>query len=192
MRNRTLTRDEALEEYLAYKIRLWEYLNCAQLISDIKDGKYMPDFPLSRGAFKFGSTFENLTFGLFASLMDKHGAALNVFDVWKTLYPEKVHRIDEVWKEVEPQIKLMRQFRNDVAFHASKNLRRYLETYTAFHKNRGPGAAAMRKFGRLAAELLKEEHKTLPDFSNEIDPILKRAVPSANRQVIDGLKSIFL
>ena len=123
--------------------------------------------------------------------MDKHGEALNVFDVWKILYPEKVQRIDEVWKKVEPHIKLIRQFRDNVAFHACKNLRRYFETYISFYKNKKT-AATMREFGRLAAELLKEEHKALPDFSNEIDPILKKTVRSAGRGGIDGLKSIFL
>jgi len=175
-----------------YQIRLFEYLNCFEVVLDIKNGKYKPDFPLSRGAVKFGSTFENLTIGLFASLMDKHGAALNVFDVWKILYPEKVQRIDEVWKKVEPHIKLIRQFRNDVAFHANKNLRRYFETYLSFHQKSTELAAAMREFGRLATELLKEEHTALPDLGNEVDPILKKAFPGKSRQQIDRLKSIFL
>jgi len=55
MRNRILTRAEALEEYLVYRIRLFEYLNCVQVVADVKYGKYKPDFPLSRGAVKFGA-----------------------------------------------------------------------------------------------------------------------------------------
>jgi hypothetical protein len=192
MRNRRLTRAEAVEEYLVYQIKLFEYLNCCQAVLDIKTGKYKPEFPLSRGAVKFGSTFENLTFGLFASLVDPVKMSLNVFDVWVVLYPGKAQRIVQVWKKVEPHIKLIRQFRNDVAFHANKNLRRYFETYLSFHQKSTELAAAMREFLRLATELLKEEHTALPDLGNEIDPILKKAFPGKSRQQIDRLKSIFL
>jgi hypothetical protein len=61
--------------------------------------------------------------------------AVNVLDVGVVLYPEKEQRIVEVWKKVEPHIDLIRRFRNDVAFHANKNLRRYLETRGSFDES---------------------------------------------------------
>jgi hypothetical protein len=39
---------------------------------------------------------------------------------------------------------------------------------------------------------MKEQQKALPNFPNEIDPILKKAGPSASPQEIAGLKSFFV
>jgi hypothetical protein len=192
MRDRKLTRAEAVEEYLVYQIRLFDYLHCFQAALDIKDGKYKPESVLGHGPVEFASTFCNLSLGLFASLMDPQNMALDVFDVWVVLYPEKEAKIIEVWKEIEPHIQLVRDFRNDVAFHANKNLRRYLETRGSFFDKRAKVMVAMQVFWGLAAELIKDQHKALPDFDNEIDPILKKAVPGASREQIDNLKSVFI
>jgi hypothetical protein len=91
LRDRKLTRVEALEEYLVYQIRLIEALQCIQMVSDIGTGKYKPEpeNPWGSGPDEFRSTLFNLTIGLYASLMDKQDMAVNVFDVWVVLYPEK-------------------------------------------------------------------------------------------------------
>jgi hypothetical protein len=43
MRYRKLTRPQALEEYLVYQIKLFEYLQCFGVELDIIDGKYKPE-----------------------------------------------------------------------------------------------------------------------------------------------------
>ena len=123
---------------------------------DIKDGKYKPESLLGHGSIEFANTLRNLSYGLFASLIDPENMAVNVFDVWVVLYPEKEKRIVDVWKRVEPYIQLIRDFRNDVAFHANKNLGRYLRTRGSFHEKRAEIIAAMQEFWGLAAELIKE------------------------------------
>jgi hypothetical protein len=192
MRDRKLTRAEALEEYLVYQIRLFEYLNCFQAALDIKDGKYKPQPSLGQELTQVVATFRNLSFGLFASLMDPQNMALDVFDVWVVLYPEKEAKIVDIWKKVEPYIQIIRDFRNDVAFHANKNLRRYLQTRGSFFEKRAEITGAMQEFWSLAAELIKEQHKVLPNFDNEIEPILKKAVPDASQEQLGALKSIFI
>jgi hypothetical protein len=194
MRNRKLTRAEALEEYLVYQIRLIEALQCVQMVSDIVTGKYKPEpeNPRGSGPDEFRSTLFNLTIGLFASLMDPQDVAVNVFDVWVVLYPEKQQRILEVWKKIEPHIQLIRAFRNDVAFHANKNFRRYLNTRGLFEVKKAEMMPAVGEFWVLAGQLMREQSKALPDFANDIDPILQKAVPRASREQIDRLKSIFI
>lgn len=192
MRNRKLTRAEALEEYLVYQLRLFDYLHCFRAALDIKDGKYKPEADLGHGPNEFASTFRNLSFGLFSSLMDPQNMALDVFDVWVVLYPDKEKKIIEVWKKVEPCIQLIRDFRNDVAFHANKNLRRYLETRGTFFEKRSEIMPVMQEFWGLAAELMKEQDKALPEFANEIEPILKKAAPGATPEKLSILKSIFV
>jgi hypothetical protein len=39
---------------------------------------------------------------------------------------------------------------------------------------------------------MREQSKALPDFADDIDPILQKAVPGASREQIDRLKSIFI
>jgi len=135
MRDRRLTRAEAIEEYLVYQIRLYEYLHTFKIVLDIKDAKYKPETPLGHGSDEFLGTLRSLSYGLFASLMDPQNMALDVFDVWVVLYPEKEKRIIDTWKKIEPHIQLIRDFRNDVAFHANKNLRRYFETRVCSMRN---------------------------------------------------------
>jgi hypothetical protein len=192
MRDRRLTRSEALEEYLVYQIRLYEYLHCFQIIQDMVEDKYKPESSLGHGSTEFLGTLRNTSYGLFASLMDAQNMALDVFDVWVVLYPGKEARIIEVWKKVEPYIQLIRDFRNDVAFHANKNLRRYFETRRLFKEKRKEVIAAMQEFWGLAAELIREQDKALPNFRNEIEPFLKKAVPGASGEEIERLKDFFI
>jgi hypothetical protein len=39
---------------------------------------------------------------------------------------------------------------------------------------------------------VQEEHKALPNFRKEIDPILNKAAPGASREEIERLKSLFI
>src|SRR6266403_4518023 len=115
-------------------------------------------------------------------------SSFDVFDVWVVLYPEKEAKIGDIWKKVEPYIQIIRDFRNDVAFHANKNLRRYLKTRGSFYEKRVEIIAAMQEFWGLAAELIKEQDKVLPNFRAEIEPFLKKALPEANSGEIEKLK----
>lgn len=192
MRDRKLTRDEALEEYLIYLIRLYEYLRTFKIVLDIQDGKYKPEVLLGHSPDEFQGTLRSLSYGLFASLMDAQKMALDVFDVWVVLYPKDEERIVATWKKIEPYNQLIRDFRNDVAFHANKNLRRYFETRRLFREKREEVIAAMREFWSLAAELIQKQDQALPNFRDQIGPVLKRAFPGANDTDIETLKDYFI
>lgn len=192
MRDRKLTRDEALEEYLVYQIRLYEYVHTFKIVLDINDEKYKPELLLGHGPSEFMQTLRNLSYGLFASLMDAQNMALDIFDVWVVLYPDKEAQIVETWKKIEPHIQLIRDFRNDVAFHANKNLRRYFETRRLFNDKRKEIVSAMQEFWGLAAELIKEQEKALPNFRKEIEPYLKKAVPGVEAEGLEKLKDYFI
>lgn len=192
MRDRKLTRSEALEEYLIYLLRLHEYLRTFKIVLDIQDGKYKPEALLGHGPDEFLGTLRSLSYGLFASLMDPQNMALDVFDVWVVLYPGEEAKIIDTWKKIEPHIQLIRDFRNDVAFHANKNLRRYFETRRWFKEKRQEVIAAMQQFWSLAAELIQKQDQALPKFRDEIGPVLKKAFPGANDEEIEQLKDYFI
>lgn len=105
MRNRRLSQDEAYEEYLVYQIRLFEYSEMFQIELDICEGRYEPTI-LGHGRAEFATTVRNYLTGIFASLMDRQGGALNVFAVWVELYPEdQKAEIVRVWKAIEPNVR---------------------------------------------------------------------------------------
>jgi hypothetical protein len=174
MRNRKLTHEEAIEEYVIYRLRTCEFLRIFQIALDIIDDTYKPRDPLGHGAGEFIGNLRAVSAGLFASLIDKHTDALNVFDVWLALFPGKKDRIDETWRKIEPQIDLIRDHRNHIAFHANKDPGVYFETYYRFKEKSAEITTAMQEFWKLAVELMNDEGNTLPDLRKEIEPVLKK------------------
>lgn len=192
MRNRRLTREEALEEYLVYRKRIREFLDLAQIATDVKEGKYSPRDLLGRGPERFSEALADVITGLFSSMCDRNASALNVFDVWLVLFPEKKDKINETWEKIEPQVKAVRNYRNDVVAHTNKNLRRYVKARLGFHEKRQEIVEALQKFFGLAAELMRAESTTMPELGTEVDPIIKKIFPALRDQEIQILKDYFL
>ena len=187
MRDRKLGREEALGEYIVYRLRTYEFLHIFQVVMDIIAGTYKPQNALGHDPHEFVGSLRTATVGLFASFVDAQANALDVFDVWRVLFPEKEARIVETWKKVEPVMQTIRDYRNDVAFHANKNLRRYFDTRSRFLEQKQEIVAAMQDFFGLAAELLKAEETALPDFRSEVEATLKESLPRLGE---DGLKKL--
>jgi len=186
MRERKLTRDEALGEYLVYQIKLYEFLHMFQINLDLMKHKYAPENSLGHKTEDFFATTRVALYGLFASLMDPQPHALNVFDVWVALYPEEEARIRETWRAIEPHVQLMRDYRNDISFHANKDLRRYFRTRSAFQGNADVLVPAMQQFWDLAAYLIRNQSKALPDFAREIEPILRKVIAEEDIEQAKG------
>lgn len=192
MRRRNLTREEALGEYLIYRKRVRELLDIAQIAKDIKQRVYQPHDILGRGPDRFSETVGDTLMGLFASLLDRHKAALNVFDVWIALYPQMKTEIEGTWKKVEPCVQLVREYRNSVVAHANKDLAQYVKARVRFQEKRQEIIEAMQKFLQLAANLMRQEPVALPALSAEVEPILRKLLPNPRSQSIQGLRNYFL
>lgn len=191
MRNRKLTQDEAFEEYLVYQIRLFEYIEMFQIELDICEGRYKPTI-LGHGRAEFATTVRNCLTGMFASLMDKQGDAIDVFDVWAELYPEdRKAEIVRVWKAIEPNVKTIREFRNNVAFHTNKSLAEYLRVRGNFNDQRAEVVKAMQEFFGLAATLMKAQ-RTIPNFEERLDFTLKKKFPEVGAGKLQRLKEYFI
>ncbi|MGH9351519.1 MAG: hypothetical protein ACRD18_08095 [Terriglobia bacterium] len=191
MPTRNLTREQALEEYLIYRIRLRELLDMGQVLRDIKECRYAPH-RRARGSEEFSDTVGHALMGLFASLLDPQSHALDAFDVWLVLFPRKKGKINKTWKEVKPHVQLIRDYRNDIACHANKSLRRYGQTLVKFQDGRSGIVKAMQAVIDLAAELRRDEPTAIPKLRSEIEPILKKCCPTLSAQQIEGLKDYFL
>jgi len=172
MQGRTLSRKDALAEYLVYRRRTYEHLHMFQILLDLKDKTYTPQNSFSKN---FTDTVQHMVLGVFASLMDSHRQALNVFDVWVALYPSEKTRIEETWRRIKPHIKLIRDLRNKVCFHACKNLRDYIKALRTYEENTQVIGGAMAEFGKLAKDLIGKESESLPNLKEEAGPILRKA-----------------
>jgi hypothetical protein len=138
----------------------------------------------------------DLLTGLFASLMDRDESALNVFDVWLTLFPEKKDKINKVWSQVKPCTGIIREYRNNVVCHINKNLSQYMRVQFRYSTRVDETGQTIKVFAGLAAELMRAENRSLPGLRAEIDPILRAAIgklESAAQDVdIERVKDTFL
>jgi hypothetical protein len=192
MKKKRLSREEALEEYLVYRRRVRELLDLAQIARDIKRNRYKPEDLLGRGPDRFSQTVGQVLVGLFASLIDRDAAALNIFDVWLVLFPAKKDIIIKIREEVRPHVELIWDYRSKIAFHANRNVYQYVNTYRKFAESHDEITAAMQKVMRLAAELMRDEKNALPNLRADVDPILSAKFPRLASEQIEGLKDYFL
>ncbi|MGO9273384.1 MAG: hypothetical protein ACLQOO_24625 [Terriglobia bacterium] len=191
MRQRKLTPDEAFEEYLVYQIRLFEYMEMFQVELDICEGSYKPKV-LGHGQAEFSTTVRTYLTGIFASMVDVPKGSLNVFDVWLALYPEdRKDEILRVWKAIESTVDAIREYRNKVAFHASKSLKEYLKVRGSFFANRKDVIKAMQEFLRLAETLMRAQG-TILGFETRLDRALKTNFPDENAEKLQQLKQYFI
>lgn len=192
MRDRILTRKEAVEEYLSYQIRLYDYLHTVQIILDLKDGVYKPHEILGHGPEYFSETVRNVSYGFFANLMDSQNHALNIFDVWRVLFPDQEKDIVATWERIKPYDQLIKDYRNNVCFHINKDLKTYFAVRRCFRENRPQIMEAMQCFWDLAARLIRLQAVALPDFRSEIHAVLKAAVPDFDEGQLERAKDFFI
>lgn len=190
MRNRKLGQEEAFEEYLVYQIRVLELLEIFQIEIDIIEGRYEPRM-LGHGRDEFMTTIRTYWTGLFASLIDKNKDSLNVFDVWKELYPDRTEEIEAVWEKLKGVVEAIRAFRNNVAFHVNSSLKAYMRVRGDFYDNRKEVVAAVQEFLGLATLLMREQRE-IPDFEARVDRTLNACFPGENPEKIRRLKEYLI
>ena len=125
--------------------------------------------------------------------MDMPGDSLNVFDIWVELYPKDGKaEIVRVWKAIESTVKLIRAYRNNVAFHTNKSLGRYLKARGSPYGKKGQEVVkAMQTFFGLAATLIRAQ-RTIPDFEARLDRVLKKNLPDESPGKLQRLKEYFV
>jgi hypothetical protein len=187
MRERKLSREDALAEYFVYRVRTVEHLQMLQILLDLKERRYVPENPFTRNPTE---TVQHMLLGLFASLMDSSRQALNVFDVWVVLYPSEKTRIEETWSRIETHVRVIRDLRNNISFHAAKDLGNYVRALRTYEENAQAIGSAMREFGKLAGDLFNREPEALPNLRDEAGPVLRKA--GVAEEYIERFKDYFL
>ncbi len=171
MRNRKLTRDEALREYPMYKIRLFEFINYSNVFMDTVEDFYVPI-----NLIDTKDALRNLQFGLFYSLFDSNGDSINVFDMWKALHPTLADEIVAVWERIKPFETTLRKYGGTITFHMTNDPARFVSGWEAvwnmkFVEEFGEAQGVFLALNKKLAEM-----ESTPEFRDEIRKVLERDV----------------
>ena len=119
----------------------------------------------------FAETLYVAIIGWFAVLVDQSKDGMDVFPLWKQLFPRHGRAIDRVWKKIEPDWILIRDFRDNVAFHSAKP-KKYFDVRLSMHTEKSRVVKALDAFVSLQACLTRRESKELSDFVTETENLL--------------------
>jgi hypothetical protein len=127
VQHRKLSRSEAVEQYLISLLKLDELLQLNLLWTVIKEHQHQrsatdADVRLVRA----GPAVVVAMFAWFDSLVDRTAKALNMFDVWASLFPEQIERIRDLQNRFQTELALIRRFRTITGSHAHNRLREHI------------------------------------------------------------------
>src|SRR5271169_3725802 len=111
-------RKHDLRRYMIYRIKLMEWLQVFLLWIGCKEGSVNPPNTMGHDGQDFQETLRTVLLSWLSTIVDTHRDGLNVFDLWLRLYPQHSERISQVRAEIEPQLTVLRDFRDRVGFHA--------------------------------------------------------------------------
>lgn len=185
MQKRRRTFEEAIDEYLVFQLRLSEFIHLFQIAIDEKRA---PRTKVSLPYDDVFGTLQSAAGGWFVSLLDKNSSALNIIDVWLVLFPRREAEIRELWDNIAPHVKLLREYRDNVVFHSNKSLKRQFEVRKKFADNRPGITKTFQQFVKLAARLIGEQSE-IPNFNEAVKQRLRFALPGAD---VDELSKLFV
>jgi hypothetical protein len=165
-----LRRDD-LKRYVIYRMKSLELLHFYLLLKDLNESGHCPENGLNHDARMFASSVRTVAVSWLATYVDQSRNGMNVFDLWRRLFPKYEKEIDRVWEKLEPQLKLIENFRNKVGFHAGSPM----QYFAARDKIRGMNPqleAAMDAFMDLQMLMYKHEEEELPDFFSAAEDLL--------------------
>ena len=164
-------RRDALRRYVLFRMKSLELLHFYLLTAALTEHGYTPPNDLQHDGTDFANSVRTACIGWLATIVDQTREGMNVFDLWRQLFPKHGKEIERVWKVMEPQMEVIKEFRDRVAFHVDTPLK----FFAARDKVRTPSpalAAAVQSFMDLEILLLRKEDEELPDFVPAAEELL--------------------
>jgi hypothetical protein len=153
----------AMRRYVIARIKDMELLHLQLILGELRNDKCVPANLMGHISADFARSMQTVALAWFATLVDQSRDGLNVFDLWRQLFPKYKPRIEEVWNEIEPVWDIIRNHRDKVAFHADKPLA-YFRAQLNTNENMEIVIRALDRFLGLSAFLLKVEDDELPEL----------------------------
>jgi hypothetical protein len=161
------TRKDALKRYFVFRMKLIELFHFHLLWGDLADEKFVPENVMEHQGRDFADSVRTVLVSWYCTIVDKTARGLNIFNVWRELFPNHRDEIERVRAEVEPHWEILRQFRNKCGFHADTPRNYFLAKQKMLDNPQV--AKAVQDFLDLAKLLINREEAELPDFVAEVE-----------------------
>jgi hypothetical protein len=182
-----LSRVEAIEEYILFRIRAEEVLHLDYLLNVLHDGliKLPVDsrFSCGQSTEELKNTIRTCFMGWFASLMDRDSRAIYAFDCLFVLFGHRKPQIISAQLNLEACREKLQQFRNNVAFHARANASAQIRARMALQEPDffADFVFAIKSFGRLIDTLKAEELDAIPELPGELQKLRLTRLPTFSK-----------
>jgi hypothetical protein len=163
-------RKDALRRYFVYRMKLVELFHFSLLWSALSREEFFPENKMGHSGEDFASSVRVALISWFCVIVDQSDGGLNIFKVWRELFPNDRKVIDLAWRQIEPHWDVLRSFRDRCGFHADTP-QKYFEAKIKLLDN-PETVKAVQDFLDLAIILVKKENKQLPDFVPEVESFL--------------------
>jgi len=164
-------RKDALRRYMLYRMKSLELLHLYLIYGDLTEHGHIPPNELGHQGRDFADSVRTVLISWLATFVDQSQDGMNVFDLWRLLFPKHRDEIERVWNELEPQMELIKNFRDRVGFHADTPLRFFAARDRISGRN-PKLAAALKSFMGLQILLFRQEDEELPDFVPTAEELL--------------------
>lgn len=114
--------DKEVSTYLVFRIKTNELIHLHLLWLAIKDGKCGESI-LEVDNQIIRETLRTAAVAWFSTIVDTN--SLNIFPLWEKMFPQYRKRITLYRTAIQPELDLLRRFRNRTAFHADPSFSRF-------------------------------------------------------------------
>ena len=163
-------RSNALRRYFVFRMKLIELFHFHLLWGALDNEEFTPENVMGHSGRDFAASIRTPLIGWYCTIVDKTDGGLNIFNVWRELFPNHRKKIERVRKKVEPQWEVMKNFRDKCGFHADTP-RNYFSAKQKMRDN-PKVAKSVQDFLRLAKFLILREEAELPDFVPQVEAFL--------------------
>jgi hypothetical protein len=162
-------RRDALQRYVIYRLKMQELLHYELLFLSLDAGEFCPENIMDHESAEFASSMRTVAVSWWVTFVDKNG--LDVFDLWRELFPKHKAKINKLWKQIEPTWKVLVNYRNRCGFHADKPMR-YFAAKAGLLDNGKRVTKDMQDFITLSVFLMRKEEKEIPDLADAAEDLL--------------------
>jgi hypothetical protein len=136
----------------------------------LADEKFVPENIMEHEGRDFAYSVRTALLSWYCTIVDRTAGGLNIFNVWRELFPNHRDEIERVRAKVEPDWEILKNFRDKCGFHADTPRNYFLAKQKLLDNLQV--VKSMQEFLDLAKKLIKLEDTELIDFVPEVETTL--------------------
>jgi hypothetical protein len=157
--------DKEVSAYLVYRIKTNELIHLHMLWLAVKDRQCGESiFGIHNATIR--ETLRTAAIAWFSTIVDKNG--LNIFPLWERMFPQYRRRIAFYQAIIQPELDLMRAFRDRSAFHAEPVFSKFFAPRKNMYDHIKQIIESIQHFLTLSKFLIKREHSADPDLQGRM------------------------